>query len=49
MPRVSIVVSANNTLKTLPETVESLLAQTYADFEVVVVDDGSSDGTASAI
>ena len=46
MPRVSIVVSAYNTLKTLPETVDSLLAQTFADFEVVVVDDGSSDGTA---
>ena len=46
MPRVSIVVSAYNTLKTLPETIDSLLQQTYADFEVVVVDDGSTDRTA---
>ena len=46
MPRVSIVVSAYNTIQTLPETVESLLSQTYEDFEVVVVDDGSFDGTA---
>jgi glycosyltransferase involved in cell wall biosynthesis len=45
MPRASIVVSAYNTLKTLPETVESLLAQDYDDFDVIVVDDGSSDGT----
>ena len=46
MPRASIVVPAYNTLATLPETVASLLAQTYDDFEVIVVDDGSSDGTA---
>jgi hypothetical protein len=47
MPHVSIVVPAYNTLSTLPETVGSLLAQTYTDFEVIVVDDGSSDGTAA--
>lgn len=47
MPHVSIVVPAFNTLKTLPETVSSLLAQTYTDFEIIVVDDGSTDGTAA--
>lgn len=46
MPHVSIIVPAYNTLATLPETVSSLLAQTYTDFEIVVVDDGSVDGTA---
>jgi len=46
MPRASIVVSAYNTLKTLPKTVSSLLAQDFEDFEVLVVDDGSTDGTA---
>lgn len=45
MPRASIIVPAYNTLATLPETVASLLAQTYCDYEVIVVDDGSSDGT----
>ena len=46
MPHVSIIVPAYNTLSTLPETVASLLAQTYTDFEIIIVDDGSSDGTA---
>ena len=45
MPRASIIVPAFNTLATLPETVASLLSQTYSDYEVIVVDDGSSDGT----
>lgn len=45
MPRVSVVVPAYNAMPYLPETVASLLAQTYADFEAVVVDNGSTDGT----
>lgn len=46
MAFVTIVVPAYNTLKSLPETVASLLAQTYTDLEIVIVDDGSTDGTA---
>lgn len=46
MPHVSIIVPAYNTLSTLPDTLASLLAQTYTDFEIIIVDDGSSDGTA---
>jgi glycosyltransferase involved in cell wall biosynthesis len=46
MPRVSLVVPAYDTLATLPETVASLLAQTYDDLEVIVVDDGSPDAVA---
>ncbi len=44
-PRASIVVPAHNVAATLGDTLRSLLAQTYHDFEIIVVDDGSSDDT----
>jgi glycosyltransferase involved in cell wall biosynthesis len=46
-PLVSVVVPAHNAASYLVDTVESALAQTYAPLEVVVVNDGSSDDTAS--
>jgi glycosyltransferase involved in cell wall biosynthesis len=45
-PHISVVVPAFNAAATLPECLESLLRQTCRDFEVLVVDDGSADGTA---
>ncbi len=45
MPYASIVVPAYNAETTLFETLASLSAQTFGDFEVVVVDDGSTDTT----
>ncbi len=44
-PLVSIVVPAYNASKYIQRCVNSLLSQTYTDFEIVIVDDGSSDGT----
>jgi peptidoglycan/xylan/chitin deacetylase (PgdA/CDA1 family) len=44
-PKVSVVVAAYNRHATLAETLDSLLAQTYRDWEAIVVDDGSTDGT----
>lgn len=45
MPKVSVVMPCYNAAATLNETLESIQAQTYGDFEVVVVDDGSEDDT----
>jgi len=42
---ISIITPAYNGAKYLRETVESVLAQTYTDWEQIIVDDGSSDGT----
>lgn len=44
-PRVSVVMSARNAGESVRRAVESLQRQTLSDFELVVVDDGSSDRT----
>ncbi|MET0334651.1 MAG: glycosyltransferase [Rhizobacter sp.] len=46
MPFVSFVIPAKNAEATLSETLDSLVAQTFTDFEVVLVNDGSTDNTA---
>jgi glycosyltransferase involved in cell wall biosynthesis len=44
-PFVSVLVAAYDAVATLGETLDSLLAQTDGDWEAVIVDDGSADGT----
>jgi glycosyltransferase involved in cell wall biosynthesis len=46
MPKVSVIIPAYNRLPMLKEAVDSVLAQDFEDFELIVVDDGSTDGTA---
>lgn len=44
-PRVSVVMPVHNALPHLDEAVESILGQTYRDFEFVILDDASTDGS----
>ncbi len=46
MPKLSFVIPTHNRVEWLPLCIESLLGQTEQDIEIIVVDDGSTDGTA---
>jgi len=46
MPSVSVVMSVFNGEHFLAEAVESILAQSFSDFEFIIINDGSTDGTA---
>jgi len=45
MPNISVVIPVYNGTNYLREAIASVLAQTYTDYEVLVIDDGSTDGT----
>lgn len=45
MPRVTVLLTSYNHLTFLPEAVESVRRQTLRDFELLVLDDGSTDGS----
>lgn len=49
LPLVSVIIPTYNRASTLRRTVDSALAQTYQPLEVIVVDDGSSDGTGEVL
>lgn len=48
-PRISVAMSVYNSARFLAEAIESILGQTFGDFEFLIVDDGSSDGSAAII
>ncbi|MEM9543610.1 MAG: glycosyltransferase, partial [Cyanobacteria bacterium P01_E01_bin.42] len=45
MPRISVIIPAYNAEKTIAKTIQSVLEQTFEDFEIIVINDGSSDRT----
>ncbi len=49
MPRVSVLLPCRNATATLDEALRSLAAQTFRDFEIVAVDDGSGDSTPAVL
>ncbi|QPC43908.1 glycosyltransferase family 2 protein [Kaustia mangrovi] len=49
MPEISIVLPTYNRAEEIGRTIESVLGQDFADFELIVVDDGSVDDTAAAV
>ena len=44
-PKISVVMPVYNGQNHLREAVASILGQTFTDFELILIDDGSTDGT----
>src|SRR5262245_19762108 len=48
-PKVSVVIAVYNREKYVRSAVDSILSQTFSDFELLVIDDGSTDGSIAVV
>lgn len=49
MPKVDVIIPAYNAAKYLPAAIESVVAQTFEDWRILLIDDGSTDNTAEVV
>ncbi len=49
LPLISVIVPARNEVRNIQRCIQALLAQTYPNYEIIVIDDRSTDGTSQAL
>jgi len=49
MVQISVILPVYNGMETIADTINSVLGQTFADFELIIIDDGSTDDTLSVV